>query len=64
MASVDIPEDLCKFFQHHARRKHTRAPDLLAKVLDDYRNRETADRTKTLALKGYGLRPEERKSRT
>jgi hypothetical protein len=64
MASVDIPEDLWKFLQDHARRKRTKSADLLSKVLDDYRRRETTNRTTSLALKGYGARPEEGKPRS
>jgi hypothetical protein len=64
MATVEIPDDLWEFLQEHAFRKGRDPGDLLAKVLDDYRDRETSNRSKTLALRGYGARPEERKPRS
>jgi hypothetical protein len=62
--TVDIPDDLWEFLEQHARRKRTRAADLLSKVLNDYRRLETTSRSTSLALKGYGARPEERKTRS
>ena len=63
MATVDVPDDLWQFLQEHAERKGRDPAELLAKVLEDYRTRETANRTKTIALKGFGVGPEERKER-
>jgi hypothetical protein len=61
MATVDIPDDLWEFIEEHARRKGRDPAELITKVVDDYRTRETTNRSKNLALKGYGLPPEERK---
>jgi hypothetical protein len=64
MASVDIPNDVWEFLVEHARRKRRNPKDLLTKILADYRTRETSNRSSTLALKGYGVRSEERKARS
>lgn len=63
MATVNSPEDLWEFIEDHARRKGREPEDLLAKILEDYRRHETVDRATSLALKGYGVRPEESKRR-
>jgi hypothetical protein len=63
MATVDIPDDLWEFLEGHAHRKGRDPGEVLAKILDDYRTQQTTSRSKTLAPKGYGLRPEERKAR-
>jgi hypothetical protein len=63
MATVEISDDLWEFLEDHAHRKGRDPGELLAKVLEDYRMHETTNRSKTLAPKGYGLRPEERKAR-
>jgi hypothetical protein len=64
VATLDVPDDLWEFLQEHARRKRKKVGDVLAKVLEDYRTPETTNRSKTLAPKGYGPRPEERKQRS
>lgn len=64
MATIDVPDDLWEFLQEHARRKRRKLRDVLAKILDDYRTQQTTNRSKTLALKGFGIRPEERKQRS
>lgn len=63
MAMIEIPDDLWEFLQEHAHRKQRRPEDLLIKVLDDYRQHETTGRAKSLALKGYGVRAEEKEER-
>jgi negative regulator of replication initiation len=64
MATVDIPDELWEFLQGQAQR-HGRDPaDLVTRLLDNYRTQQTTNRSKTLAPKGYGLRPEERKQRS
>jgi hypothetical protein len=64
MATIDIPNDLWDFLEQQARREGRDPADLSTKVLYEFRNRITNGRGKSLALKGYGIRQAERKTRS
>jgi hypothetical protein len=63
MATIDIPDDLWEFLGQQARREGRNPADLSTKVLEEFRNRTTKGRAaKSLALKGYAVRQEEKKT--
>lgn len=61
MATFEVPDDLGEFMQELAEKRGKRPDAFVAEILDNYRNSQR-NFPKTLAPKGYGLRPKKKKS--